>query len=300
MSGDILFNQYDITSGGSANFGAGTSLSSPLWAGMWTRVQAAAPAGGLGFAAPKLYQQGLNATADPNDFFDVSIGSNGQFTALPRNPADPSGWDYVSGLGVANVANLMQDLTGSLNPSNPTAPIGGGGATPSSAKSCGSNGTMNQPEGNEPFVFAAASVTKVVPSYSSATNAVTVTFTAPQMSNAQGKNELDFFYLFHWQTKQYELDATYDPVMGNTFLLYSVDSSTGVTTQIASGLGGGFDFTAETASITMTVPGFNTAAAPTTALAAGSTLAGTTAASGFEYTGYSNVIGDGGCSFTLM
>jgi len=298
MSGDTLFNQYDITSGGSANFGAGTSLSSPLWVGMWTRVQAAAPAGGLGFAAPKLYAQSTNATADPNDFFDVSVGSNGQFTALPRNPADPSGWDYVSGLGVANVGNLMSDLTGSLTPSNTSAPIGGGGATSATGTGCGPNGTMNQPGGNEPFVFAPASVTKVVPSYSSGAQAVTVTFTAPQMSQAQGTNELDFYYFFHFSGNEYELDASYDPVMGNSFLLYSINTTTGVATQIASGLGGGFDFSAETASITMTLTAFHAASGVT--LSAGNTLTGTQAASGYEYTGYSNLIDNGACSFTLM
>ena len=35
--------------------GAGTSLSSPLWLGMWTRIQAAAAKKGLGFANRSLY-----------------------------------------------------------------------------------------------------------------------------------------------------------------------------------------------------------------------------------------------------
>jgi len=299
MSGDILFNQYDITSGGSQNFGAGTSLSSPLWAGMWTRIQAAAPAGGEGFAAAKLYQQGNNATADASDFFDISVGSNGQFTALPRNPADANGWDYVSGLGAPDVAHLMQDITGSLTPSNTSAPIGGGGTTSTTGTGCGPNGTMNQPDGNEPFVLGPASVTKVVPSYSSGTQAVTVTWTAPKMSSAQGTNELDFYYLFTWQGQQYELDASYDPVLGNSFLLYSVDS-TGVATQISSGLTGAFDFSAETAAITMTLSLFNGAANPSPHLAGGNTITNTEAASGYEYTGYSNLVDPGACSFTLQ
>ena len=42
--------------------GGGTSLSSPLWMGMWTRIQAAAPKvgdsyPGVGFANPTLYAQ---------------------------------------------------------------------------------------------------------------------------------------------------------------------------------------------------------------------------------------------------
>ena len=302
MSGDSLFNQYDITSGGTANFGAGTSLSSPLTAGMWTRIQAAAPAAGLGFAAPKLYAQGTNAATDANDFFDVSVGTNGQFTALPRNAADPSGWDYVSGLGVFDVAHLMQDLTGFLVPSNTTAPIGGGGTTSATGVTCGPNGTMSQPDGNEPFIFAPASVTKVVPSYSATTTTMTVTWTAPKMSQAQGKNELDFYYFFTWAGTQYEVDSSYDPVLGNSFLLYSVSGAT--TTQIgsgaANGLGGGFDFTNGLATFTMTLAGFNGAAHPTTALAGGSTVTNTEGASGFENTGYSNLINPANCSFTLQ
>ncbi|HEV7677888.1 MAG TPA: S53 family peptidase [Candidatus Dormibacteraeota bacterium] len=297
MSGDSLFNQYDITSAGANNFGAGTSLSSPLWAGIWTRIQAAAPAAGLGFAAPKLYQQGLDPVADARDFFDVSIGSNGQYPALARNQVNPSGWDYVSGLGVANVANLMQDLTGALVPSNPSAPIGGGGATASSGGCGGGNGTMTAPEGNQPFPFAAASVTKVVPSYSATTSAVTVTFTVPQMSSGT-QNELDFYYNFSYEAKPYQLDATYDPVQGNSFTLYDL-SGTGVVTALSTALTGAFDFTAGSASITMTVAVFNSTAHPTTALAGGSILHNATANSGYEYTGYGNVISNGECPFTL-
>jgi pseudomonalisin len=299
MSGDILFNYYDITSAGAAGFGGGTSLSSPLWLGMWTRVQAAAPAAGLGFAAPVLYGQGTNSTADVRDFFDVSVGDNGQYPALPRNQVDPSGWDFVSGLGVPDVANLMQDLTGSLMPSNPTAPIGGGGTT-SRSGDCGGgpNGTLSAPEGNEPFPFAAASVTKVVPSYSAATQAVTVTFTVPQMSTGT-KNELDFYYNFSYLGHPYQLDATYDPVQGNSWTLYDL-AGTATVTALSTALTGGFDFVAGTATITMTTAVFNGAAHPTTALAGGSVFTPTSANSGYEYTGYGSPIENGECPFTLM
>jgi hypothetical protein len=297
MSGDTLFNQYDITSAGANNYGAGTSLSSPLWAGMWTRIQAAAPAAGLGFAAPALYGKGLDATADPRDFFDVSVGGNGQFIALPRNAADPSGWDYVSGLGVPNVASLMQDLTGAQVPSNPTAPIGGGGATSSSGGCGGANGTMTAPEGNQLFPFAAASVTRVVPSFSSAAQAVTVTFTVPQMSSGT-HNELDFYYNFQYLGHAYQLDATYDPVQGNSFTLYDINGT--LVTSLSTALTGGFDFTAGMASITLTLALFNSTALPATALAAGSVLDDTTASSGYEYAGYGGTISNGQCPFTLQ
>jgi pseudomonalisin len=298
MSGDSLFNQYDITSAGANNFGAGTSLSSPLWAGMWTRVQAAAPAAGLGFAAPALYGKGLDAAADARDFFDVSVGSNGQYTALPRTATlDPSGWDYVSGLGVPNVTNLMQDLTGKQVPSNTGAPIGGGGSTSSSGGCGGANGTMTAPEGNQLFPFAAASVTKVVPSFSSTAQSVTVTFTVPQMSSGT-RNELDFYYNFTYLGQPYQLDATYDPVQGNSFTLYSLSGT--LVTALSTALTGSFNFSTGTATITMTLAVFNGVAHPTTALAAGSKLDNTTASSGYEYTVPGGTITNGQCPFTLQ
>ena len=132
QSGDVVSNGYGVTMGGQNDqAGAGTSLSSPLWMGMWTRVQAAAEPSPsktytLGFADPVLYKIGLNATKDARDFFDIGSGppaspvtANGYYTSLPRTPTvDPSGWDYVSGLGSPNVIPLAKDATGrtSLTP----------------------------------------------------------------------------------------------------------------------------------------------------------------------------------------
>ena len=51
----LLPNGYTITTGGSTDQpGGGTSLSSPLWLGMWTRIQAAS-ATGTGFANAQIY-----------------------------------------------------------------------------------------------------------------------------------------------------------------------------------------------------------------------------------------------------
>jgi subtilase family serine protease len=127
QSGDIATNGYAVTIGGANDSaGGGTSLSSPLWMGMWTRIQAAAStknaAGQFtnGFADPALYKVGLDATKDANDFFDIGSGpptsqpnSNGYYTSLPRSPLDPSGWDYLSGLGAPNVTALCKDVTAS-------------------------------------------------------------------------------------------------------------------------------------------------------------------------------------------
>jgi subtilase family serine protease len=84
--------------GGTPTQIGGTSLSSPLAMGLWTRIQAT-HGGGLGFAAPKLYARGGTAA-----FHDVILGANGTYVATP-------GWDYTTGLGSWDVAALSGALT---------------------------------------------------------------------------------------------------------------------------------------------------------------------------------------------
>jgi pseudomonalisin len=128
ISGDVATgNGMMITDGdGADQQGAGTSLSSPLWLGMWTRIQAAAAKKGLGFANYSLYKAG-KSSAYGNDFFDVTVGDNVPYAAGP-------GWDNVTGWGTPDVAHLMQDLTGRLTPAkNVAAPVP---ATPTPTTSC--------------------------------------------------------------------------------------------------------------------------------------------------------------------
>jgi hypothetical protein len=96
----------------------GTSLSAPLADGMWTRIQAAAPARGLGFADESLYRLATGPHYH-RDFYDITAAETpaGNFTSRPG-----PGWDYTSGLGVMDVAHLMQDLDHRLTPSNPVGP----------------------------------------------------------------------------------------------------------------------------------------------------------------------------------
>jgi len=89
---------------------AGTSLASPMAAGVWARLQSF-HGNKLGFAAPRLYRvyQKYYASATPvtgppptqsyRGFHDVISGSNGAFTALP-------GYDYTTGLGSFDVRPL--------------------------------------------------------------------------------------------------------------------------------------------------------------------------------------------------
>jgi pseudomonalisin len=116
ISGDVATgNGMLITDdNGTDQQGAGTSLSSPLWLGMWTRVQAAAAKKGLGFANYSLYKAGKSANYG-KDFFDVTVGDNQPYAATP-------GWDNVSGWGTPDVTNLMTDFTGRTTPVHNLAP----------------------------------------------------------------------------------------------------------------------------------------------------------------------------------
>ena len=113
QSGDVLTNGYAIIAKGAASLGGGTSLSSPLWAGMWTRIQSAqANPAGNGFANFSLYRVGNSGTYS-RDFFDVSStdlttglpATNGVYATLP-------GWDYVTGFGTPRVSGLICDIDG--------------------------------------------------------------------------------------------------------------------------------------------------------------------------------------------
>lgn len=117
ISGDIGTSAYRIFYGGGQSAAGGTSLSSPLWLGMWTRIQAAAAdqAHGLGFADPVLYRVAADATKYTRDFYDVTVGDNGLFAAT-------TGWDYVSGWGTPDIRNLLLDIDGKTAPTNNNAP----------------------------------------------------------------------------------------------------------------------------------------------------------------------------------
>ena len=106
LSGDVISNGYEIIGDdGQPTSGGGTSLSSPLWAGMWARVAASAPAGspGYGFADEALYKVAAKADLYAKSFYDVTQGSNG------LNPAVP-GYDYVTGLGTPRLTGLISSI----------------------------------------------------------------------------------------------------------------------------------------------------------------------------------------------
>jgi subtilase family serine protease len=109
LSGDAVSNGYAIVSDGQDAGGGGTSLSSPLWAGMWADVLSTAPAGSsYGFANQAIYAIGKDPARYAQAFHDITVGANG------ANPAGP-GYDYVTGFGVPRLAGLIgqvQAVTG--------------------------------------------------------------------------------------------------------------------------------------------------------------------------------------------
>ena len=97
-----------IYEGGRWTETGGTSLSSPLAAGVWARMLQSNP--GLGYAPPLLYHTfavsnpgtkylGPPVTIAVGPFHDIVNGSNGPFQATPN-------WDYTTGLGSVDVDAL--------------------------------------------------------------------------------------------------------------------------------------------------------------------------------------------------
>ena len=128
QSGDVPSNGYTVTmSQANDSQGGGTSLSSPLWLGMWTRIQAASSRSkGNGFAAATIYRVAGDPTKYARDFFD--IGGATTDTVVTCNGPNPAfncshpGWDYTSGWGVPNITNLMLDADGKTAPTHLTTP----------------------------------------------------------------------------------------------------------------------------------------------------------------------------------
>jgi len=88
---------------------AGTSLSSPLMMGMWSRVIAAA-AHPIGPAAPAIYKlTAQQRAADLHAITEGELGGNGLYLPGP-------GWNYTSGYGSPDLTKLTMDLAGGTLP----------------------------------------------------------------------------------------------------------------------------------------------------------------------------------------
>jgi hypothetical protein len=95
----------------------GTSLSSPLWTGMWARINAAHRNGPLGRANDTLYRVAASP-AGATAFHDITEGAN----PLPATP----GWDFPTGLGSPDLTNLIKAADGgNVKPIHNTKPSTG-------------------------------------------------------------------------------------------------------------------------------------------------------------------------------
>ncbi len=105
MDGDPNTGMTIYTASTGATQIGGTSLSSPLAAGVWARLIQSH--GALGFAAPRFYREfsataagsplvGPPPTIPHGGFHDVIAGANGIYPSAP-------GYDYNTGLGTLDV-----------------------------------------------------------------------------------------------------------------------------------------------------------------------------------------------------
>src|SRR5208282_5376147 len=88
----------EIVEDGSSGPVGGTSLSTPLWAGIAAIADQHA-GGPLGFLDPALYSI-LRGSNYSTDFHDITTGDNGYYHAH-------TGWDAVTGIGTPIVGHLI-------------------------------------------------------------------------------------------------------------------------------------------------------------------------------------------------
>jgi pseudomonalisin len=286
MSGDITVlsaeagrqyagNGYQDVEGGHDIADGGTSLASPLWMGMWTRIQAAVKPTkggypGAGFAAPLLYKIAYNPTEDAADFYNVAVGTNGQWRDMPRNPADPTGWSYVSGLGTPDVAHLMKTIAGRLTPANTKEhPSGTFTVDYASTAKCGANGVVENsaPAGeidgvgpNDPSL----DFREIVTAYHKSSSSLTWTATVQNLSANSNVGKAYAFAFSDGSTHSFQLLAQTDPQAGQQFELDKL--SAGGTEETGSGeptvtritgLKGAFNVKANTIEVTLPLSLFN-------------------------------------------
>jgi hypothetical protein len=109
--------------------------------GMWTRLQAAAPPAGLGFANETLYRQGAGANYH-RDFYDVTTAE----TPLGNGLDQPGpGWDYTSGFGAPDIGHLLSDVDHTQTARYPAAAPAPAAASVCPAKVASPRGNATDP-----------------------------------------------------------------------------------------------------------------------------------------------------------
>jgi len=291
VSGDIVTNGYAVISGtNTLTASGGTSLSSPLWAGMWSRVQAAHPSAcgsstTLGFAQPLLYGLGNDTTRDPLSFFDVGgttaslPGSNGQQVTMARSTVDPAGYDFITGLGTPRITGIARalDCGNTTAVATNTPPASLDVTTSPTVTGCAPNGTLTDPAGDQfPATGTDAFDLRTV-RLSSAGRVITFATTVTNLAAAPGT--IDYATEFVYGTSLYAVTADHSAT-GDTFGLYLLATQVtpiGVGAQSAptllASLSGTVDTATNAISVLLPFDTFNAHSGQTTPLQAGSTLA---------------------------
>ncbi len=189
----------------------GTSLSSPIVVGLWSRIQAAAPAtakgvyGGLGFANETFYDVGKGLLGHAaKDFYDITSSE------LPiGNVYEQStpGWDYTSGWGALDVANFIRDVDkdANLQPTHAKAAV----SNPSYFPQLVCSANLTSPAGNayDPYLSilppaindASLDLTSATLALNSAGTALVVTISGPQLSTTGPIDALDgYSFIMDW------------------------------------------------------------------------------------------------------
>ena len=264
QSGDLI-SGYSVVNAGTRTSVGGTSLSAPLWQGMWARVSAAAPAGAAGFANRRIYPLVADPTAYAASFTDITLGTNGLYTALP-------GYDFPTGWGVPRVTGLVTALDGSTTPTGGT---GGGGTTPTptpvALPACGSFPQVTDDAGDATQVVVADTGQSAVDQPDLDVVGAGVTWDGTALTASIQVTDLTAGQThaehFRFRTvingKEYELSATRS-VDGTTSYSWGTIGTTGTST--LGDLTGSFDDSTSTVSIVLP--------ASTGSLASGSTVSG--------------------------
>ena len=257
QSGDIVSNGYGIEASGQTDYpGAGTSLSSPLWMGMWTRVQAAAygvrncAAGtvafpGLGFADPTLYAAYQSSTGS-RDFFDIGGGTSSPPTVNGIYHSGP-GWDYLSGMGAPDVSNLIRDVdhNAGLAPADPVLPKPGAGPSATRPNACtplftspaGSDSyPLGEEKGNNPQLdILAGNMNTVTVGGTPELQTVMVLNDLSDTNASPGGGGNDYYFLWTYKGTQYFSDAQWTQTGGWTYGDGTVDGSQFTTNHTDTG-----------------------------------------------------------------
>jgi pseudomonalisin len=203
----------------------GTSLSSPLWAGMWARVNAAhqnaqhqnVP---LGNANDVLYRIAASP-AGSTAFFDVTEGAN----PLPATP----GWDFPTGLGTPNLGNIIKAADDGNTKALSKAMPRGSDPTPIQATgpSYGCPATFNDPDGDASSLPGSAPQLDILHgdvALSSDGNDVRAALTVENLSTTVPAGWLNEDWIVYWT----QPDDGVPPPTGDVSDAYAVEATVDV------------------------------------------------------------------------